>query len=131
MLGIIHQYIVTRLQGGYVRQRQMLFSILQCPDLIVRLIQPTQWVPGAVSRYVKQLGHKADHSPTSSAQVIKTWTYTSAPTCLHGMGLKHRDNLNMSACTGIWETQTTFWSESLKERYCFKDIGTDKWIILK
>jgi hypothetical protein len=38
------------------------------------------------------------------------------------MGLKHRESLNMSACTGIWETLTTFLSETLKER---------EWIILK
>jgi hypothetical protein len=30
---------------------------------------PIQWVPGALSLGVKQLGHEADHSPPSSAEV--------------------------------------------------------------
>jgi hypothetical protein len=30
---------------------------------------PIQWVPGALSLQVKQLGHEADHSPLSSAKV--------------------------------------------------------------
>jgi hypothetical protein len=42
------------------------------------------------------------------------------------MGLKHRKNLNMSACIGIQETQTTFLSETPKERDCFKDLSMDK-----
>jgi hypothetical protein len=30
---------------------------------------PTQWLPGALSLQVKQLGHESDHSPPSSAEV--------------------------------------------------------------
>jgi len=30
---------------------------------------PIQWVPGALSLGVKQLGHEADHSPPSRAKV--------------------------------------------------------------
>jgi hypothetical protein len=30
---------------------------------------PIQWVPGALSLGVKQLGREADHSPPSSAKV--------------------------------------------------------------
>jgi len=30
---------------------------------------PIQWVMGALNLRVKQLGHKADHSPPSSAEV--------------------------------------------------------------
>jgi hypothetical protein len=30
---------------------------------------PIQWVPGALSLAVKQLGHEADHSPPSSTEV--------------------------------------------------------------
>jgi hypothetical protein len=30
---------------------------------------PIQWVPGALSLGVKRLGHEADHSPSSSAEV--------------------------------------------------------------
>jgi hypothetical protein len=30
---------------------------------------PIQWVPGVISLGVKRLGHEADHSPPSSAEV--------------------------------------------------------------
>jgi len=30
---------------------------------------------------VKWLGHEADHSPPSSAEVNITWSYTSTPQC--------------------------------------------------
>jgi hypothetical protein len=38
-----------------------------------------QWVPGALFPGVKQLGCEADHSPPTSAEVKKTWVYTSTP----------------------------------------------------
>jgi hypothetical protein len=41
---------------------------------------PLHWVPGALSPGVKQPGHEADHlSPAHSAEVKKTWVYTSTP----------------------------------------------------
>jgi hypothetical protein len=52
---------------------------------------PTQWIPGALSLEVKQLGHEADHSPPSSAKVhspnMPSW---------HGAYLKHRDNFTFT-----------------------------------
>jgi hypothetical protein len=49
---------------------------------------PIQWVPGALSLGVKQLGHEADHSPPSSAKVKNAWSYTSTPPVrLHGVVL--------------------------------------------
>jgi hypothetical protein len=49
---------------------------------------PIQWVPGALSLGIKQLGHEADHSPPSSAQVKNVWSYTSTPPVrLQGMVL--------------------------------------------
>jgi len=49
---------------------------------------PIHWVPGALSQGVKQLGHEADHSPPSSAEVKNMWSYTSVPPiCLLGMVL--------------------------------------------
>jgi hypothetical protein len=46
---------------------------------------PIQWVPGALSLEVKQLGHEADHSSPSSAEVTNVWSYTSIPpVCLNG-----------------------------------------------
>jgi hypothetical protein len=36
--------------------------------------QPSvQWVPGSISMKVKQLGHEADHSPASGANVVSDW----------------------------------------------------------
>jgi hypothetical protein len=40
---------------------------------------PIPWVPGALSPGVKWPGHEADHSPPASAEVKKTWVYTSTP----------------------------------------------------
>jgi hypothetical protein len=53
-------------------------------------------VPGALSLLVNWQGHKADHSPPTSAKVKKTWTNTSTPPyvfMVHGSSLvKIRDN---------------------------------------
>jgi hypothetical protein len=38
-----------------------------------------QRVPGALSPRVKRPEHEADHSPPTSAEVKKTWIYTSTP----------------------------------------------------
>jgi hypothetical protein len=46
-------------------------TITQCSCFCV---PPVQWVPGDFSP-----GREADHSPLTSAQVKKTWTYTSTP----------------------------------------------------
>jgi hypothetical protein len=51
---------------------------------------PIQWVLGALSFGVKQLGHEADHSPPSSAEVKNEWIYTSTPSHLHGMVLSSK-----------------------------------------
>jgi hypothetical protein len=40
---------------------------------------PIEWVPGALSLGVKRPGREADHSPPTSAEVKKTWIYTSTP----------------------------------------------------
>jgi hypothetical protein len=40
---------------------------------------PFQWVPGALSPGIKRLVREADHSPPASAEVKKTWIYTSTP----------------------------------------------------
>jgi hypothetical protein len=40
---------------------------------------PIQWVRGALSPGVKRPGREADHSPPTSAEVKKTWVYTSTP----------------------------------------------------
>jgi hypothetical protein len=40
---------------------------------------PIQWVLGAVFLGVKLLGHEADHSCPSNAEVKNAWSYTSTP----------------------------------------------------
>jgi len=40
---------------------------------------PVQWVPGALTPGIKQLGHEADCSPPSSAKVKNACSYTSTP----------------------------------------------------
>jgi hypothetical protein len=59
---------------------------------------PIQWVPGALSLGVKQLGHEAYHLSPSSAKVKNVWSYTPTPHyvfmawCL----VKHRDNFTFT-----------------------------------
>jgi hypothetical protein len=59
---------------------------------------PIQWVPGALSLGVKQLGCEADRSLPSSAEVKNAWSYTSTPlVCLHVMvSVEHRDNFTFT-----------------------------------
>jgi hypothetical protein len=40
---------------------------------------PIQYVPGALSPEIKRPGLEADHSPLTSAEVMKMWIYTSTP----------------------------------------------------
>jgi hypothetical protein len=55
---------------------------------------PTQWVPGAPSPGVKQLGCEADQSPPYSAKVKNAQSYTSIPPIpLHGIVLKAKEQL--------------------------------------
>jgi len=51
---------------------------------------PIQWKRGALSLGIKQLGREANHSPPSSVEVKKAWSYISIPpVCLHGMVLSY------------------------------------------
>jgi hypothetical protein len=40
---------------------------------------PVQWVPGALSPWVKRQAREADHLPPASAEVKKMWIRTIAP----------------------------------------------------
>ena len=52
----------------------------------VGISSPIHQVPSPISPWVQQLGHESDHSPTSSANIKKEYSYISIPTiCLHGM----------------------------------------------
>jgi hypothetical protein len=55
------------------RVKNFLLSISSRPAL-GPVQPPIQWVPG-----VKWLGREADHSISASAEVKKTWMYTSTP----------------------------------------------------
>jgi hypothetical protein len=60
------------------RVKNFHFSISSRPTL--RSSQPhIQWVPGQLSLGVKRQGREADHWPPTSAEVKKTWIYTSIP----------------------------------------------------
>jgi hypothetical protein len=49
---------------------------------------PIQWVSGAFSLGVKRPEREADHSSSTSAEVKKTYVYTSTPPIrLHGLVL--------------------------------------------
>ena len=37
---------------------------------------PSLWIPGALSKWVKQPGHEIDYPPPSSDKVQKEWSYT-------------------------------------------------------
>jgi hypothetical protein len=55
---------------GSIWQKQEIFLYSTASRLALGLTQPPiQWVPGAFSLGVKQLGHEADHSPPSIAEV--------------------------------------------------------------
>jgi hypothetical protein len=61
---------------------------------VVPIQPPIQWVPGAFSLRVKQLGHEADHSSPSSAKVKKGGAITSTPQMSSGNSaqlIKYRD----------------------------------------
>jgi hypothetical protein len=60
------------------RVKNFLFSTWSKPALGPTQ-PPIQWVPGALSPGVKRQGREADHSPPASAEVKKTWIYTSTP----------------------------------------------------
>jgi hypothetical protein len=53
---------------------------------------PIQWVAKVLSLEVKWLGHEADNSPPSSAEVKNVWNYTSAPPIYHGLVLNYGMN---------------------------------------
>jgi hypothetical protein len=60
------------------RVKNCLFSTSFRPVLGPR--QPSfQWVTGSLSTGVKRPGCEANHSPPTSAEVKKTWIYTSTP----------------------------------------------------
>jgi len=67
--------------------RIFIFTAASRPAL-VSTQPPIQWVPGALSLGVRRLGHEADHSSPSSAEVKKcVQLYLHSPVHLHGVVL--------------------------------------------
>jgi hypothetical protein len=65
---------------------------------------PIQWVPGALSLWVKRLGCEADHSPATSVEVRKMWFYTFTPymPSWHSAYLvKYRENFTLPLSISI------------------------------
>jgi hypothetical protein len=60
------------------RIKNFLFSTSSRPAL-APIQPPIQWVPGVLSPGVKRSGSEADRSLPTSAEVKKTWIYTSTP----------------------------------------------------
>jgi hypothetical protein len=83
-IGIAIVYILDdRGVGVWIRIGSRIFSMLS--RLAVGPSQPpNQWKPGVLSPGVlspgvKRPGRETDHSPPASAEVKKTWIYTSTP----------------------------------------------------
>jgi hypothetical protein len=56
------------------------FSRLRSVQPALGPIQPPiQWVSGVLLPGIKRPGRETDHSPPASAEVKKTWIYTSTP----------------------------------------------------
>jgi hypothetical protein len=66
-----------------------IFLFATASVLILGPIQPPiQWLLRILLPGLKWLGHEADHSLPSSAEVKNEWSYTSTPTTrLHGVVL--------------------------------------------
>ena len=73
-------------RGSNPGRRERIFSALKVSGLAVEPTQPPiQWVLCFLLG-VKQPGHVVDHSPPSSAEVKREWSYTFAfPVYLHGI----------------------------------------------
>jgi hypothetical protein len=68
-------------RSGFVsRQGQGIFIFATASRPVLGLTQsPTRLVNGALFAWVKWSGRKADHSPSSSAEVMNAWIHTSTP----------------------------------------------------
>jgi hypothetical protein len=74
LVGIAAGYeLESRLSSSHGKVKNTYFSASSTATL--GLIQPPIQYPG-----IKRQGREADHSPTS-AEVNKTWIYTSTPPC--------------------------------------------------
>jgi hypothetical protein len=66
---------------------------------------PIQCVSGDLSLGVERQGREADHSPPTSAEVKKTWIYTSTPIRLHGVALSQAQGQLHLIPQNTWQSQ--------------------------
>jgi hypothetical protein len=72
------EWCLTKHRNSFTFIKNFHLSMSSRPAL--RFTQsPIQWVLGALSSSVKRPGREADHSTETSAEVKKTWVYTSTP----------------------------------------------------
>jgi hypothetical protein len=79
-----------------------IFSLRHCvrTGSGAHLQTPTQWVPRALTPWVKRPGREADHSPPSSVEVKNVWSYTyTSPYVFMAWCLVKRRNSFTFTCT--------------------------------
>jgi hypothetical protein len=67
----IHKYILT---SPDLNMKNCCYSMSSKPAL-GSTQQPIQWAPVALSLGVKRPRREADHSPPTTAEIMKTWSY--------------------------------------------------------
>jgi hypothetical protein len=78
---VVQRWATGWMFGGFESRQGMgifFFSTASRPALEPTQ-PPIQWVPGALSLWVKRPGCETDHSPPSSAEVKNAWRHTSTP----------------------------------------------------
>jgi hypothetical protein len=78
IVGIADGYGLDDRSSSPGRVKNFLFSTSSRPALW-STHPPIQWVPGALSSWIKPPRREADHSPPASADVKTMWIYTSTP----------------------------------------------------
>ena len=91
----MHNYTTGwTVQGSILSRDRKVFSAPKISTLALQTIQPPiQWVSGALSPVVKQLGCEVDHSPQSRAEVKNEGSCISTPSISLYEG--HRDNFTL------------------------------------
>jgi hypothetical protein len=81
---------------------------------------PIQWVPGALSLWVRRPGREADQSPPPSAEVKNGWSYTSTPPIrLHGVVLSYSTGTTLALPYSLKQFVETIVIEYVKLCLCF------------
>jgi len=97
---------------------------------------PVQWVPWALSLWVKQMEHEADHSPPSDAKVKYAWNCTSTPKyifmawclikqCLHSVVLNQAQGQLYCYIIFYWcifQTQSSNWTLTILYYTCVQSF---------